>query len=140
MRLLDDALEELTRLFRAKTGLSGLLVALAALVAVSLVFTIIFLCVAAYLWLSLRYDSLTAALTLGCSFLFLTLAFAVACVVQRRRTMARARAAAPRTWWADPKLMAIGLEIGRRIGWRRLVPLAVVSVLAAGLTRSRPGD
>jgi hypothetical protein len=33
--------------------------------------------------------------------------------------------------------MAIGVQLGRSIGWRKLVPLAVVSALAAGLARSR---
>ena len=45
-----------------------------------------------------------------------------------------------RNWWADPRVMAAGLELGRTIGWKKLVPLAVVSVLAAGLTRSRAND
>jgi hypothetical protein len=31
--------------------------------------------------------------------------------------------------------MAVGLEIARAIGWRRIVPLAAIGVLAATLAR-----
>jgi predicted MFS family arabinose efflux permease len=35
----------------------------------------------------------------------------------------------------DPKLMAMGYQVGQAIGWRRIASLAAVGLLAAGLTR-----
>jgi hypothetical protein len=35
--------------------------------------------------------------------------------------------------------MAVGLEIARAIGWRRIVPLAAIGVLAATLAREWGG-
>ncbi len=43
------------------------------------------------------------------------------------------------TSWFDPKLVAIGLQIGQAIGWRRLASLAALAVLAAGLTKEWSG-
>ena len=37
--------------------------------------------------------------------------------------------------WLDPKLMAVGFQLGQAIGWRRLRSLAAVALLAAGLAR-----
>jgi hypothetical protein len=60
---------------------------------------------------------------LGCGFALIALLALVACLMIRRRNMERARlelAARNRTSWFDPKLVAIGLQIGQAIGWRRL--------------------
>ena len=35
--------------------------------------------------------------------------------------------------WLDPKFLAVGIEIGRTLGWRRILTLAAAGVLAAGL-------
>jgi hypothetical protein len=136
MKIVDDLLDELMRVLQAKTGLSTTLLALGGVVVVAAVITVVFLCAAAYIWLAQHYGDLNAALWLGCGFLVLTLASVIACVIVRRRTIARAMAAR-HAWWADPTVMAIGVQLGRSIGWRKLVPLAVVSALAAGLARSR---
>jgi hypothetical protein len=41
--------------------------------------------------------------------------------------------------WRDPKFMAVGLDIARAVGWRRIVPLAAIGVLAATLAREWAG-
>jgi hypothetical protein len=56
-----------------------------------------------------------------------------------------ALAARSQTPWLDPKYLGVGMQIGRAIGWRRLVPLAAVGILAAGIAkewigRNRPAD
>lgn len=137
MKIVDDVLDELLRILRARTGVSTGLLVLGIVVVVAALIAIIFLCSAGYIWLAQRYGSLAASLWLGGGFLFVALASIVACVVVRRRTMAQARAAGMKHWWADPRVMAVGLELGRTIGWKKLVSLAVASVLAASLTRSR---
>jgi hypothetical protein len=70
----------------------------------------------------------------------------IVCLVIRSRNRERARvelAARSSAGFLDPKLMAMGFQIGQAIGWRRLVSLAAVGVLAAGLAKewtARRGD
>jgi len=68
---------------------------------------------------------------------------AVACVMIRRHNMESARlelaarsSAAP---LLDPKLLGMGYQIGQTIGWRKLISLAAVGLLAAGLAREWVG-
>jgi hypothetical protein len=35
----------------------------------------------------------------------------------------------------DSSALSLGLQIGRTIGWQRLVPIAAVAVVAAGIAR-----
>jgi hypothetical protein len=100
--------------------------------------TLGFFIFAAFIALAGRFGPLTAAAALGALFLLLTLLAVLGCVSSRRRTIAgaqlalEARSHAP---WLDPKFVGLGLQIGRAIGWRRLVPLAAAGVLVAGLAK-----
>ena len=52
--------------------------------------------------------------------------------------MQRARlelAARSTTSWLDPKLVAVGVQIGQAIGWRRLASLAALAVLAGAAAK-----
>jgi hypothetical protein len=123
---------------KSKTGLSSgvLLFGLAAALAAALTF--VFLLVAAFIALANRYGPLNAALILGGFFLLVTIIAALGCVSARRRTVAGARlalAARGQTPWLDPKYIGVGMQVGRAIGWRRLVPLAAVGVLAVGIAK-----
>lgn len=123
---------------KSKTGFgSGVLIwGLIALLGGAV--TLGFFIFAAFIALAARYGPLIAALGLGSMFLLVTLLAVLGCVSSRRRTVAGARLAlearshAP---WLDPRLVGVGLQIGRAIGWRRLVPLAAVGVLAVGLAK-----
>lgn len=101
---------------------------------------LIFFTIAAYVWLSQRYDSLTAALTLAGIYLVLALIAVTVLVIVRRREIERAkrelaaRARAP-SFWQDPRVLAAGVEIGRMIGWKKTVPLAALGLFAAGIAR-----
>ena len=56
----------------------------------------------------------------------------------RRRTIEQARlelAARSNANWLDPRLIGVGVQVGRSIGWRKLASLAAVAVLAAGLAK-----
>jgi hypothetical protein len=61
--------------------------------------------------------------------------------VARRRTMERAvlaraaRAQSASSWLLDPRLLSVGLQAGRSLGWQRLVPIALVGFLAAQWAR-----
>ena len=101
---------------------------------------LIFFTIAAYIWLSQRYDSLTAALTLASIYLVLALIAVAVLVIVRRREIERAkrelaaRARAP-AFWQDPRVLAAGVEIGRMIGWKKTVPLAALGLFAVGIAR-----
>ena len=111
--------------------------------------TVVFLIVAGFVALAERYGPLIAALALGGLFLLITIVAVVCCLSSQRQTAAAAQlalAARSQAPWLDPRYLGVGIQIGRAIGWRRLIPLAAVGVLAAGLAkewigRSRPaGD
>jgi hypothetical protein len=131
---------------KSKTGLGSGVLVWALIAGLGGAITLGFFIFAAFLALAERYGPLTAALALGGLFLLITILALICCLSAQRRTVAGAKLAltarshAP---WLDPKLLGAGLQIGRAIGWRRLVPLAAVGVLAAGLAkewlgRSRP--
>jgi hypothetical protein len=67
-----------------------------------------------------------------------------ACVLVRRRNIQRAqrelevRKAADASL-LDPKLLAVGYQIGEAIGWRRLASLVAAGLLAAGVAREWTG-
>ena len=100
--------------------------------------TLTFLTIAVFVWLQQRFDLLTAALTLAAAYLVVAAAAAVTLAVARQRTIERARgelAARRSQTRPDPRLLVIGLEIGRTFGWRKGLPLAVMGILAAGIAR-----
>ncbi|HYZ45346.1 MAG TPA: hypothetical protein VE667_10855, partial [Xanthobacteraceae bacterium] len=74
---------------------------------------------------------------LGCAFVLIALIALVVCLLTRRRNMERARLelAARSSNWLDPKLLTVGVQIAQQIGWRRLVSLVGVALLAGGLAR-----
>jgi len=122
---------------RAQTGLSGGVVALGLITAVSAVAGFCFLCVAAFIWITVHYDALTAGLALGIIFLLATIVAASLCVYLNKRISETARVEAVLasqqnpSAWLDPRLLVVGLQIGRAIGLRRLLPVAAVGLLAA---------
>jgi hypothetical protein len=126
---------------QVRAGLSAGIAIWAAVAVVALPVAFIFLLLAAFLWLSHRYGAVIAGLILGAAFLALALMAILGCVMARRRNIERARhelemrrdAASAQATLLNPKLMAMGL--GRAIGWRRLAPLAIVALIAAGLAR-----
>jgi hypothetical protein len=128
---------------QVRAGLSAGIAIWAAVAVVALAVALIFLLLAAFLWLTDRYDSVIAGLVLGTAFLALALITILGCVMARRRNIEHARqelqmrrhATSAQATLLDPKLMAMGLQLGRSIGWRRLAPLAVVALIAAGLAR-----
>ncbi len=133
---MGDWLRHIALSAKARTGFGPALIVWFAIVLVSLLLALVFFCTAAFVWLAGRYDGVTAGLILGGGFLVLALLAAFAGWLTRRHNIAQARlelAARSHSGWLDPKMLTIGLEIGRTIGWRRLATLAAVAVLAAGL-------
>jgi hypothetical protein len=125
---------------KSKTGLSPGVFIFGSVAAFAVFVTAVFLLFAAFIWLAGRYDPLTAALMLAAGFFILTVVAAVSCAVAQRRTAEQARVAlaarsSSATAWADPRYLTMGLQIGRSLGWKRILPLAAVGILAAGLAK-----
>jgi hypothetical protein len=103
---------------------------------------LIFLLVAAFVWLTDRYDNIVAALVLGGFFVLLAVIAAIACATIRRGNIRRAqreleirRRAAAQASLIDPGLLAIGQQIAQTMGWRRAASLTAVALLGAALAR-----
>ena len=127
---------------QASTGFSSPIVVWAVVAAVAAVVAAIFLLVAAYVWLSDLYDGLVAGLLLGGLFALIALIALLTAVLIRRHNMESARlelASRSTTSFFDPKLAAVGMQIGQAIGWRRIAALVAVAVLAAGVAQEWSG-
>ena len=121
---------------QAKTGLSSNLFVWALLAVVFGVLTAGFVLLIAFIWLAERYDPLTAAIALAGLFLLATIVAAISCLWSRRRTIKQAElalAARRPAIWLDPKALGGAIQAGRAVGWRKLVPLLAVGMLAAGV-------
>jgi Ca2+/Na+ antiporter len=135
---MGDWLRHIALNAKARTGLGPSLIVWSVIAAVSLTLALGFFCVAAFVWLAGRYDPLTAGLILGGVFLAIAIIAAIAGWVARLRTIERARlalAARSPAGWLDPKLLAVGIEIGRTLGWRRIITLAAAGLFAAGAAK-----
>lgn len=125
---------------RAKTGAGATTFGWAAVAVLSAIAATTFAAMAAYSWLAREYDPVTAGLALAGFFAAAAGAAAIVCAVVRRRTAARAKAelaAQKSALLLDPRLLAVGFELARALGWRKVAPLALLGLLAAGLGRER---
>jgi hypothetical protein len=136
--MMNGWLRQLALMVTVRTGFSAQIIVCFAIAAVAMVMAAGFLCAAAFVWLASRYDALTASLILAGVFLLIAVIAAIAGALARRRNIERARlelAARKAANWLDPRMITVGLEIGRTIGWRRIVTLAGVAMFAAGLAK-----
>jgi hypothetical protein len=123
---------------QAQVGLSPGVLIFGTLAVLCAATTLILLVFAAFIWLTERYTPLTAALVLFGFFLLLTILAGIGSLVSRHTTIARAqremraRGASP---LYDPKMLGVGLQLARSVGWRRMVPLVAIAVIAAGVAR-----
>jgi hypothetical protein len=131
---------------QAKTGLSSGPFIWALLAVMFGTITVGSILLIAFIWLAERYDPLSAAVALAGFFLLVTTIALVCCLWSRRRTIERAElalAARGNATWLNPRVLGGAIQVGRAVGWRRLLPLLAVGVLAAGvgvewLWRDRP--
>jgi uncharacterized membrane protein len=133
---MGDWLRHIALNAKARSGFGPQLVVCFLVAAVSLALALGFVCAAAFVWLAGRTDVITASLIMAGGFVLIAVIAAVLGWIARLRNMERARrelAERSQAGWFDPKFLAVGLEIGRTLGWRRVVTLAAVGLLAAGL-------
>jgi hypothetical protein len=143
--MLKGIANEVSLSIQTRSGLSPAVIAWTAVIALAAVTAFIFLCIASYAWLSLRFDGVTASLIMAGIFVVVALLAALIAALVRRRVRERAilaraaRAHAP-SWLLDPKLLGMAVEAGRSIGWQRVLPVAVLGFVVAQWAReSRAG-
>jgi hypothetical protein len=135
---MNSFLHHLMLTAQVRTGFSpqGLICAVVA--ALSAAIAVGFGLLAAFILLAQRVGSLTASLALAGLFLAIAVIAGLTVLLIRRRAIARAQrelAARRSTDWLDPRLLAVGLQVGQAVGWRRLMTVAAVGVLAVGVAK-----
>jgi|SoimicMinimDraft_3_1059731.scaffolds.fasta_scaffold93494_1 hypothetical protein len=132
----------LTLTAKAKTGIGpGILIGgiLAAALAVA---ALVVLCVALFLFLENHFSPVQSALIMSGAFALLAIVAAVATIIARRNAMEHAQQALDaraKTAMFDSSMLTLGMQIGRTIGWKRLVPVAAVAILAVTLAKEWVG-
>jgi hypothetical protein len=129
-RMIDD--------FKDSTGTALRLTSLATAVALALFITTCFLCAAAFVFVLQNYGLIEACLTGAAVFFVVTLIAAVSYMVRKKQVRAKETAkSAMQTAFADPMLVAAGLQVIRAIGVKKLIPILAVGGLALGFLASR---
>ncbi len=137
-RLIDDVKES--------TGNAVRLTTLATAAGVALLVTTAFLCAAAFVFVQARYGTVEACLAGAAIFFVVTAISAGSYMVRKRQIRLRAERVAERvsktatsSLLADPATLAIGLQVVRAIGIKRLVPILAIGGVALGVLAARGG-
>jgi uncharacterized membrane protein YqjE len=131
-RIIDDV--------KASTGSAVRLSSLAAIAAIALFIALSFVCAAAFIVVMDRYGLVQACLAGAAVFLVAALIVIGIYAIEKRRAEARAAERARSTahaLFADPALIATGIQIVRAVGVKRLLPILAVGGLALGLLAGR---
>jgi hypothetical protein len=123
---------------------------LAAATALALFITLCFLCAAGFVYVLQTYGPIQACLTGAGVFFVITLIVAAVYTSSRKQKPQRAKRAARdhdrespasplQGLFADPMLVATGLQLVKAIGVKRLIPLLAIGGLALGILASRGG-
>ena len=125
---------------QTRTGITASFVVWLVIVALAASTAFAFLCVAAFAWLSLQIGSVYAGLVMAAIFVAIAIIGLIVGLLARRRARERAileraaRAHAP-SWLLDPKILATAVQVGRSLGWQRVIPLALVGIMVAQWAR-----
>jgi len=116
-----------------KTLIWSVIATSAAVVAVAL------LCAALFIWIDGYLGPIWACLLLGGVFLLVVGMAAVAIVLIRRRQarILAVRKQSAATLLRDPAVVNLVLQVGRTLGLRRAIPLAVLGAFLVGVVLSR---
>ena len=131
-RMIDD--------FKQSTGSAVRLTSLAAAAAFALLITTAFLCAAAFMFVLERRGPVEACLAGAAVFFVVTAIAAGSYMVRKRQIRIRAELAAKNashSLLADPAMVAIGIQLVRAIGVKRLVPILAIGGVALGLLAAR---
>ena len=131
-RMIDD--------FKESTGITLRLTSLALAAAVALFITTCFLCAAAFMFVLEHYGPVYACLSGAAIFFVVTAIAAGSYMVRKRQIRIRAEKAAKATANSpllDPTMVAIGIQVARAVGFKRLVPILAIGGVALGLMAAR---
>jgi len=129
---------------QVRTGFNRQIAIWAIIAAIAAMAAMAFFSIAVFVWLADRYSVVAAGLVLGFLYLLVASIALLACLTARRRNIERARlelaaGGGGAAGWLDPKLLATGFQISQSVGWRKVVALAAVALVAAGLAREWVG-
>ena len=98
------------------------------------------LCVGLFVWTAHTYDTVTACVVLAVLFLVIAVVALTVIVVARRRAAERLRRRESRRapFGLDPAMIALGVEIAKTLGPRRIASIAVLGALVAAIMLNRP--
>jgi hypothetical protein len=139
--MVKSLMRELVLAIQAKSGASPAVLIWLVIAALAAVLSLPFFCVAAFVWLEGLFGGIFAGLIVAGFLLVVALFAALFAVMARRSARQRAileraaRARAGSSWLLDPKILAAAVETGRRLGWQRLVPVALLGFMAAQWAR-----
>ena len=139
--MLKNLMHDITLAIQARSGASAALFVCFGLITLALLTAFVFLCVAGYDWLALQSGSVYAGLIMAAVFVLVALIGALLSALVRRSARERAileraaRARASSSWLLDPKILGAAVEAGRSLGWQRILPLALLGLMAAQWTR-----
>jgi hypothetical protein len=138
--MLNSLTREITLAIQARSGTSVAVVVWLAVVALAAFTAFAFLCVGGYAWFAVQFGSVFAGLIMAGIFAAIALMSLLISALIRRRVreraiLARAAKAHSPSWLLDPKLLGVAVEAGRTIGWQRLIPVALLGILAAQWAR-----
>jgi hypothetical protein len=138
--MLKTLMREVTLSIQAKNGASVAVIVWLGIMALALLTAFVFLCLAGYDWFAVQFGSVFAALIMTAIFAVIGgIAALVGALVRRRvrerAILARAAKAHSPSWLLDPKILGVAVEAGRTIGWQRLVPVALLGIVAAQWAR-----
>jgi small-conductance mechanosensitive channel len=98
------------------------------------------LCVGLFVWTAHTYDTVTACVVLAVLFLVIAAVAVTVIAVARRRAAERLRRRESRRapLGLDPAMIALGVEIAKTLGPRRIASIAVLGALVAVIMLNRP--
>jgi hypothetical protein len=134
--MLHHMIDDLKTTSAVALRLTGLVIACAA----ALFITTGFLCAAIFVVVLQRYGLSEACLAGAAVFFVLTLITALVYLLYKRETQREAveeEKSALTAALSDPAMIAVALQVGRAIGFKRLVPLFAIAGVALGLSASR---
>ncbi len=138
--MLKGVTREIGLAVQARTGATPALLVWIAVIALATLTAFAFLCVAGYDWFAVQFGGVFAALLMTGIFALIAVIAAMICVLVRRRAreraiLERAARAHASSWLLDPKIFAIAMQLGRTIGWQRVIPVALLGFMAAQWAR-----
>jgi hypothetical protein len=140
--MLKSLTREIALSLQARNGISLAATVWLAVMGLALVIAFVFLCVSGYDWLAAQYGAVVAGLVMAGIFIVVAIVAALAAALIRRRVreraiLARAAKAHAPSWLLDPRFLATAVQVGREVGWERIIPVALVGIFAAQWARER---